>query len=93
MSQMFIKSGDYVPGNMYFTTTKLHQEIAGGTFVDVIVDEAHKTVSEFPWKGNIDIEKVNALYEKATNEGKKISYVSHLGHFISSKGVPSLILK
>ncbi len=77
MSQMFIKPGDYVPGNMYFTTTKLHQEIAGGTFVDVIVDEAHKTVSEFPWKGNIDLDKLTALYEKATKEGKKISYVSY----------------
>ena len=30
-----------VPGNMYFTTTRLHQELAGGTFVDVIIDEAH----------------------------------------------------
>lgn len=76
MSQMFVKPGDYVPGNMYFTTTKLHQEFAGGTFVDVIVDEAHKTVSEFPWKGNIDLHKLEDLYEKATDEGKNISYVS-----------------
>lgn len=76
MSQMFIKPGDYVPGNMYFTTTKLHQELAGGTFVDVIVDEAHQTDSEFPWKGNIDLKKLEALFEKASHEGKKISYVS-----------------
>ncbi|MDH3481721.1 MAG: beta-eliminating lyase-related protein, partial [Gammaproteobacteria bacterium] len=33
MSQILIKEGDYVPGNMYFTTTRLHQELAGGTFV------------------------------------------------------------
>lgn len=76
MSQMFIKPGDYVPGNMYFTTTKLHQELAGGTFVDVIVDEAHQTTSEYPWKGNIDLAKLSALYDKATAEGKKLSYVS-----------------
>eukprot|EP01084_Bolivina_argentea_P028406 52796_1 len=30
LSQTTIKPGDYVPGNMYFTTTKLHQEMAGG---------------------------------------------------------------
>ena len=30
-----------MPGNMYFTTTRLHQELAGGSFVDVIIDEAH----------------------------------------------------
>jgi tyrosine phenol-lyase (EC 4.1.99.2) len=37
-----ITPGQYVAGNMYFTTTRQHQEIAGGTFVDVIIDEAHK---------------------------------------------------
>ncbi|MCU0665466.1 MAG: tryptophanase [Myxococcota bacterium] len=41
MSQCMIKPGQYVPGNMYFTTTKAHQEMAGGIFVDIIVDEAH----------------------------------------------------
>lgn len=76
MSQMFIKDGDYVPGNMYFTTTKLHQEIAGGTFVDVIVDDAHDTSSEFMWKGNIDLNKLENLYEKAQKEGRKIAYIS-----------------
>lgn len=76
MSQMFIKPGDYVPGNMYFTTTKLHQEFAGGIFADVIVDEAHDTQSEYPWKGNIDLKKLSALYDKAVSENKKISYVS-----------------
>src|SRR6185503_110083 len=39
LSQILIRPGDFVPGNMYFTTTRLHQELAGGTFVDVIVDE------------------------------------------------------
>ena len=77
MSQMFIEEGDYVPGNMYFTTTKLHQELAGGVFVDVIVDEAHQTDADFPWKGNIDLNKLKALYEKAQAEGKKIAYVSY----------------
>jgi len=77
MSQLFIEKGDYVPGNMYFTTTKLHQEMAGGVFVDVIVDEAHRTDSDFPWKGNIDLDKLKALYETARSEGKKIAYVSY----------------
>ncbi len=76
MSQMFIKPGDYVPGNMYFTTTKQHQEMAGGIFVDVIVDEAHDTDSEFEWKGNVDIKKLSDLYEKARSEGKRIAYIS-----------------
>jgi tyrosine phenol-lyase len=41
LSQTAIEPGQYVPGNMYFTTTRLHHELAGGTFVDVIIDEAH----------------------------------------------------
>src|SRR5210317_2150535 len=61
LSTIMIKKGDYIPGNMYFTTTKLHQELAGGIFVDVIVDEAHNPQSEFPWKGNIDLKKIEAL--------------------------------
>ena len=61
LSQILIKDGDYVPGNMYFTTTRLHQELAGGTFRDVIIDEAHDPASEHPFKGNIDLAKVEAL--------------------------------
>ena len=41
LSRTTIKPGQFVPGNMYFTTTRLHQELAGATFVDVIIDEAH----------------------------------------------------
>ena len=64
ISQLLISDGDYVPGNMYFTTPRLHQEMAGGTFVDVIIDEAHDPSSEHPFKGNVDFEKLDALVEK-----------------------------
>jgi len=73
ISQILIKDGDYIPGNMYFTTTRLHQELAGGTFVDVIIDEAHDTESEHPFKGNVDLEKLAALVEKVGAD--KIPYV------------------
>ncbi|MBN1337207.1 MAG: tryptophanase [Deltaproteobacteria bacterium] len=76
MSQMFIRKGDYVPGNMYFTTTREHQEIAGGTFVDVIVDEAHDSSSSFPWKGNVDPGKMGALCARAEAEGRRVAYLS-----------------
>ena len=58
--RMLIKHGDVVPGNMYFTTTRLHQELAGGTFVDVIIDEAHDPASEHPFKGNVDLGEARA---------------------------------
>jgi tyrosine phenol-lyase len=65
MSQCMIRPGQYVPGNMYFTTTKAHQEMAGGIFEDVIVDEAHDPTSSFPWKGNIDLNKLQSVIDKA----------------------------
>jgi tyrosine phenol-lyase len=74
LSEVMIKPGQYVPGNMYFTTTKLHQELAGGIFADVIVDEAHDPQSSFPWKGNIDLKKLQALVDEHGPE--KIAYVS-----------------
>ncbi|MBU1702610.1 MAG: tryptophanase [Candidatus Eisenbacteria bacterium] len=74
LSQIMIKKGQYVPGNMYFTTTKLHQEFAGGIFVDVIVDEAHNTESTFPWKGNIDLDKLKSLVNE--HGADKVAYIS-----------------
>jgi tyrosine phenol-lyase len=60
---------------MYFTTTRLHQELAGGKFVDVIVDEAHDPTSDFPFKGNISIEKMQRLVDEVGAD--KIPYVSY----------------
>ena len=74
MSQCMIKPGQIVPGNMYFTTTKLHQEMAGGAFVDVIVDQAHDPTDPFPWKGNIDLEKLEGEIRRAGPEN--VAYVS-----------------
>lgn len=61
LSKLCIKPGDSIPGNMYFTTTKAHQELAGGRFVDVIIDEAHHPESEHPFKGNVDLGKLERL--------------------------------
>ncbi|MFN8321748.1 MAG: tyrosine phenol-lyase [Chitinophagales bacterium] len=64
LSKVLIKKGDIIPGNMYFTTTRLHQELAGGTFVDVIIDEAHDPVCEHPFKGNVDLNKLETVVKK-----------------------------
>ncbi|MCL4220465.1 MAG: tyrosine phenol-lyase [Phycisphaerales bacterium] len=74
LSQLCIKQGDYVPGNMYFTTTKLHQELAGGKFVDVIIDEAHDPESEHPFKGNCDLGKIQRLIDEVG--AKRVAYLS-----------------
>jgi tyrosine phenol-lyase len=61
LSIAMIKQGDIVPGNMYFTTTRLHQELQGGTFKDMIIDEAHDPQNQHPFKGNADLRKLDKL--------------------------------
>jgi tyrosine phenol-lyase len=74
LSQATIRKGQYVPGNMYFTTTRLHQELAGGEFVDVIVDAAHDPADLSPFKGDVDLDKLERLVrEKGAGS---IAYVS-----------------
>ncbi len=59
---------------MYFTTTRLHQELAGGTFTDIIIDEAHEPLNEHPFKGNVDLNKLDKVVKKYG--AKKIPYIS-----------------
>ncbi|MDD3771922.1 MAG: tyrosine phenol-lyase [Weeksellaceae bacterium] len=73
LSQIAIQDGQYVPGNMYFTTTRYHQERNGGVFVDIIRDEAHDATLNIPFKGNIDLGKLERLIDEKGAEN--IAYV------------------
>ncbi len=73
LSRMLIKPGDVVPGNMYFTTTRAHQELAGARFIDVIGDAAHDVTSTDPFKGNVDLAKLSEVIERYG--ASKIPYV------------------
>jgi len=86
ISQTLIKPGDHVPGNMYFTTTRLHQELAGATFHDVIIDEAHDPESPHPFKGNVDLAKVERLIGEVGAD--RIPYVSLAGTVNMAGGQP-----
>lgn len=86
ISQAVVKKGQYVPGNMYFTTTRLHQEMAGGIFVDVIIDEAHAPQNLHPFKGNIDLVKLENLFKE--KGASNIAYVSLAGTVNMAGGQP-----
>lgn len=86
LSRVMIKPGDFIPGNMYFTTTRLHQELAGGTFVDVIIDEAHDPANAHPFKGNVDFTTLQQLIGEVG--AKKIPYVSVAGTVNMAGGQP-----
>jgi tyrosine phenol-lyase len=86
LSRVAITPGQYVAGNMYFTTTRLHQELAGATFVDVIIDEAHDPQSLHPFKGNVDLDKVRALFERVG--APNVAYISLAGTVNMAGGQP-----
>ena len=87
LSQILIEPGDVVPGNMYFTTTKFHQEYAGGRFVDVIIDEAHEPHALHPFKGNIDLGKLAAVVDEVGAD--RIPYVSFETNVNMAGGQPA----
>jgi len=87
LSQLLISDGDVVPGNMYFTTTRYHQEAAGGTFADVIIDEAHDPTSTFPFKGNIDLDKLKAIVDDVGAD--RVPYVSFETNVNMAGGQPA----
>ena len=87
LSQILINPGDVVPNNMYFTTTRFHQEYAGGQFVDVIVDEAHDPQSLHPFKGNIDLDKLQAVIDE--HGAERIPYVSFETNVNMAGGQPA----
>ena len=66
--------GQIVPRNMYFTTSKAHVELAGGTMVDTIIDEAHDPQDLHPFKGNMDLRKIQAYIDEFGLE--KIAFVN-----------------
>ena len=74
LAKILIRPGDHIPGNMYFTTTRLHQELAGAKFHDVIIDAAHDPVSEHPFKGDVDLARLAALVRSVGAD--RIPYIS-----------------
>jgi len=73
LSTIAIKPGQYVLGNMYFTTTRYHQERNGGIFMDIIRQEAHDATMDIPFKGDIDVEKMESIIKEKGPEN--IAYV------------------
>ncbi|PIS35330.1 MAG: tyrosine phenol-lyase [Parcubacteria group bacterium CG08_land_8_20_14_0_20_38_56] len=74
MSKLLIKPGDYIPNNMYFTTRRQHQELAGGIWFDVSIEEAHNAANPYPFKGNVDLEKLEKLIKEVGKD--KIPFMS-----------------
>ncbi len=68
-----VKEGDIVPGNSHFDTTKGHIEFRKAHAVDCTIDEAFDTGVYHPFKGNIDLQKLEKVFKKYGRE--KIPFI------------------
>ena len=69
---VLIKEGDLVPGNSHFDTTKGHIEYRKAKAVDCTIDEAFDTTLVHPFKGNVDLAKLETVLRK---NGNKVSFI------------------
>lgn len=65
---VLVKEGDVVPGNSHFDTTKGHIEFRRAKAIDCTIDEAFDTTNLHPFKGNIDIQKLEEVYKSNPKE-------------------------
>lgn len=76
---IFLSKGKYAISNMFFDTTRAHVELAGARAVDCVVDDAKDTAKRVPFKGNMDIAKLEETIEKlgAENIGLVVMTVTN----------------
>lgn len=67
IAMTFVRPGSIIPMNYHFTTTKAHITRLGGSVVELVVDEGTKIVSDYPFKGNIDLEKLERLLDEKSD--------------------------
>lgn len=63
-----INEGDVIPGNSHFDTTKGHIEYRRAQAIDCTINEACHTHEYHPFKGNIDLEKLEKVFKKYPKE-------------------------
>lgn len=65
---LLVEKGQYVISNMHFDTTRAHVELAGAKPIDLVCEQALDTESFYPFKGNMDIEKMESFIKEAGAE-------------------------
>ena len=70
---VLIKEGDIIPGNSHFDTTKGHIEFRKATTFDCTIDEAFDTAVHHPFKGNLNVDKLDNFLKATPKE--KVPFV------------------
>ena len=59
-----VQQGQTIPNNSHFDTTRANIEYAGGLALDLLCDKGYDSALESPFKGDMDIEKLESCIEK-----------------------------
>ena len=72
LARVLVRPGSVVPSNLYFTTSREHVTLAGGVWVDVSIPEASDPVSRHPFKGDIDLARLEQVLQA---HGGEVAFV------------------
>ncbi len=69
---MLVEEGDRVVGNMHFDTTEGHILLQKAKPVNLLIEEGYEVVSDHPFKGNIDVQR---LQDELERHGNRVPFV------------------
>ncbi len=75
LMEMLVKPGSFIPGNMHFDSTRGHMQIKGAQPLDLVIEEGLNTEADHPFKGNMDLTKLEAVLKEHGPE--KVPFVLH----------------
>lgn len=76
---LFLKKGKFAISNMFFDTTRAHVELAGARALDCVVEEAKDPSKRVPFKGNMDVDRLDQLISEkgAENVGLVVMTITN----------------
>ena len=76
---IFLSKGKFAISNMFFDTTRAHVELAGARAIDCVVEEAKNPSVRAPFKGNMDVVKLEKLINElgAENVGLVVMTITN----------------
>ncbi len=73
---VILEEGKYVPSNMHFDTTEGNIRARGGRPINLVVKEAFDSKSDYPFKGNMDLKKLEDFIKQIGPENIPLGMIT-----------------